>query len=83
MFEMQAVKHNFRKNVATDENYILRNMCLKFQNSKSGISCNSVLYIFCYKSEPFGVKRSMRHNCMLQFLKKLKGLLSKPPKTVQ
>ena len=55
---MQTGNYNFRKNVATDLKYILRKMSLKFENPKSYISVKiaSVLYIFCYKLELFGVK---------------------------
>ena len=58
MFKMQTGNYNFRKNVATDLKYILRKMSLKFENPKSYISVKiaSVLYIFCYKLELFGVK---------------------------
>ena len=33
------------KNVATDKKYILRKISLKFQNSKSNISCEIAFYI--------------------------------------
>ena len=46
MFKMQTDKDNFRKNVATDEKYILRKMSLKFQNVKFNISCKRTFYIF-------------------------------------
>ena len=46
MFKMQTDNHNFRKNVATDEKYILGKMSLKFQNFKSDISCKLAFYIF-------------------------------------
>ena len=35
----KQITNYFRKNVATDEKYILRGMSLKFQNSKFDISC--------------------------------------------
>ena len=50
---------------------------------------NSVLYIFCYKLELFGVKRSMKHKhkwlnktVCFSFLKKLKLYTKSPPETV-
>ena len=48
MFKMQTGNHNFRKNVATNENYILRIMSLKFQNFKSDISSKIVFYTFFF-----------------------------------
>ena len=73
MFKMQTDNHIFTKNVATDKKCILRKMSLKFQNSKS--------YIFCYKLELFGVKRSMKYKhkwlnktVCLSFLKKTKTI---------
>ena len=60
MFKMQTELSE--KNVATDKKHILRKINLKFQNSKSGISCKIAFYIlFCYKLELLGVKRSMKH----------------------
>ena len=46
MFKMETDNYNFRKNVATDKRYILRKISLKFQNSKSEISCKIAFYIF-------------------------------------
>ena len=47
MFKMQTdFDHNFRKNVAADEKYILRKMGFKFRNSKFNISCIIVLDTF-------------------------------------
>ena len=61
MFKMQTDNHIFRKNVATDRNYILRKMNLKFQNSKFSISRRIAFYIFfVVKCETFAVKRSVR-----------------------
>ena len=41
---------------------ILSKISLKFQNSKfQYLMQNSVLYIFCYELDFFGVKRSMKH----------------------
>ena len=48
MFKMQTGNHNFRKNVATDEKYILRKMSLKFQNFKSDISRKIAFHIFFF-----------------------------------
>ena len=46
MFKMQTDNHNFRKNVAANNRYILKKMNLKFQNSKFDISCKISFYIF-------------------------------------
>ena len=47
MFKMQTdFDHNFRKNIAADEKYILRKMGFKFRNSKFNISCIIVLDTF-------------------------------------
>ena len=88
MSKTQTDNHIYRKNVATDKKYILRKISLNFQNSKSNISF--VLYIFCYKLELFGVKRSMKHKhkwlnkiVCFKFLKKLKLHTKLPPETIQ
>ena len=61
MFKMQTDNHIFRKNVATDRNYILRKMNLKFKNPIFSISCKTAFYIFfARKCETFGVKRLVR-----------------------
>ena len=44
----KQIANYFRKNVATDKKYILRRMNLKFQNSKSDISCKIEFYIFFF-----------------------------------
>ena len=46
MFKMQTDNLNSRKNVATDKKNILKKMSLKFQNSKSDISCKIAFDIF-------------------------------------
>ena len=43
---VQTDDHNFVKNVAADKKYIVRKMTLKFQNSKSDISCKIAFCIF-------------------------------------
>ena len=43
---MQTDNHNFVKNFAANKKYIVRNMTLKFQNSKSEISCKIAFCIF-------------------------------------
>ena len=59
---MQTDNHNFRKNVVTEKEYVLRKMSLKFQNVKPDISYKIAFYvhIYFYKFELFGVKRPMR-----------------------
>ena len=46
MFKMKTDNYNVRKNVATNRKYILRKVSLKFQKSKSDISCKIAFYIF-------------------------------------
>ena len=46
MFKMKTDNRNVRKNVVTDQKYILKKVSLKFQNSKSDISCKIAFYIF-------------------------------------
>ena len=43
---MQTDNYNFRKNIATNKNSILRKMSLKSQNSKSNILSKIVYYVF-------------------------------------